>query len=54
MSNIKAKTTAQRKAEESERKKSLGLVRRGVWAHPDDWPEIKKLVDELNNKRFNK
>lgn len=52
MNESKAKTPAQRKAEEAERKKALGLVRRGVWAHPDDWPEIKKLVEELNEKRL--
>jgi hypothetical protein len=47
-----AKTAAQRKAAEADRKKAIGLVRRGVWAHPDDWGEITKLVEELTKKRL--
>jgi hypothetical protein len=27
-----------------ERRRAEGLVRKDVWVHPDDWPEVKALV----------
>lgn len=43
------KKEAQRKwkAAERARKKALGLKRGDVWAHPDDWPEIRKIEKDL-------
>ncbi|MCP3849448.1 MAG: hypothetical protein GY694_04300 [Gammaproteobacteria bacterium] len=43
----KAMTPAERKRKEVERKKAMGLVNRGVWVHPDDWPKIRELEAEL-------
>ena len=30
----------------------MGLVSRGVWAHPDDWPKIRELEAELKACRL--
>ncbi len=30
----------------------MGLVSRGVWAHPDDWPKIYGLEAELKSCRL--
>jgi len=49
----KAKSVAERKQQERERKKSAGLVRHDIWAHPSDWPQIKELVESLLSKRLN-
>lgn len=46
-----AKSAAERKRKERERKAELGLVRRDVWAHPDDWPEIRELEKRLQKDR---
>lgn len=48
----KAMTPTERKRKEVERKKAMGLVNRGVWAHPDDWPKIRKLEAELKQCRL--
>jgi Fic family protein len=40
-------TAAERKQRERDRKAELGLVRRDVWAHPDDWPQIRELEQAL-------
>ena len=45
-------TPAERKRKEIERKKAMGLVRRDVWARPDDWPKIRKLEAELKQCRL--
>lgn len=45
-------TPTERKRKEVERKKAMGLVNRGVWAHPDDWPKIRKLEAELKQCRL--
>ena len=46
-----AKTPAERKREERERLKKLGLRAREFWVHDDDYEEIKALVDKLRAKR---
>ncbi len=46
-----AQSAAERKRKERERKAELGLVRRDVWAHPGDWPEIRTLEEKLKKKR---
>ena len=48
----KAMTPAERKRKEVERKKAMGFVSRGVWAHPDDWPKIRELEAELKSCRL--
>ena len=48
------KTAAQRMAEMYKRRKDAGFVRRDIWAHQDDWPEIKAFVALLAEQRNNK
>jgi len=35
----------------SAKRKEAGLVRRSVWAHPDDWPQIRALEARLKAER---
>jgi hypothetical protein len=46
-----AKSSSERQKDLRTRKKEMGLVRRDVFAHPDDWPEIRNLEKKLQNKR---
>jgi hypothetical protein len=48
-----APTPAERKRKERERDKALGLIRRDVKAHADDWAEIRALESKLRSNRFN-
>lgn len=45
------KSPGERKAQERARKRSEGLKPHEVWAHPKDWPLIKKLVERLAKRR---
>lgn len=45
-------TATERKRSERERMKDLGFKRRDVWAHPDDWEQIRKLEKKLQEKRL--
>lgn len=51
MTNGKAKLNRERVQRHEQRKRDAGLVQRKVWAHPDDWPGIRKYVARLNRKR---
>jgi len=44
-------TAAERKAAERSRRRKEGLRPFEVWAHPADWPLIKRLVDRLTKRR---
>jgi hypothetical protein len=44
-------TANDRKRKERERDKALGLIRRDVKAHPEDWPEIRELELKLKAAR---
>lgn len=46
-----AKSATERKAAERERKRSLGLVPGEVWAHPQDWPDVRRYVERKTRKR---
>jgi hypothetical protein len=47
-----SKSTANdRKRKERERDKALGLIRRDVKAHFDDWPKIRELELKLKAAR---
>jgi hypothetical protein len=46
-----AKTTAKRVDELRERREDLGLKRRELYAHDDDWAQIVKLAMRLQMKR---
>lgn len=46
-----AKTTAKRVDELRERREALGLKRRELYAHDDDWAQIVKLAMRLQIKR---
>ena len=46
-----AKTTAKRVEELRKRREELGLKRRELYAHDDDWAQIVKLAMRLQMKR---
>lgn len=46
-----AKTPAQRKADERQRRQEAGLVRLELWAHPGDHEAIKAAAARLAKKR---
>lgn len=48
------KTAGERKAAERVRRRSEGLRPFEVWAHPKDWPIIKRLVERLTKRREKK
>lgn len=43
-----AKTAAERKRDERERKRSAGLVEHRVWVKPEKWPEIQRFVAKVS------
>lgn len=45
------KTTAQRVQALRQRRDALGLVRLELYAHPDDWTQIKALAEKLQKVR---
>lgn len=47
----KAKSAAERKAEEAKRNRDQGLVRKSIWVYPDDWPAILEYAAKLKAKR---
>ena len=46
-----AKTTSERVAKLRADRDALGLKRLELYAHPEDWPAIKKLAEKLQRKR---
>ena len=46
-------TATQRKRSERERMKEAGFTRRDVWAHSDDWYQIRALEKKLKEQRLN-
>lgn len=48
------KSASERKAEERARRRAEGLRPFEVWAHPKDWPAIKRLVERLAKRRDGK
>jgi hypothetical protein len=45
------KTATERKAAERTRKRREGLRAFELWAHPLDWPAIKRLAEKLAKRR---
>jgi len=45
------KTGAERLAELRARRRKEGLKPHEVWAHPKDWPLIKRLVERMAKRR---
>jgi hypothetical protein len=45
------KTAAERLLALRARREALGLKRRDVYTHPDDWPTIKALAEKLQRRR---
>jgi hypothetical protein len=37
-------------AETRKRNRDAGLVWRGLWVHPDNWPKIKKFADQISQE----
>lgn len=46
-----AKTTTERVAALRAARDALGLKRLELYAHPDDWPQIKALAERLQRRR---
>lgn len=46
-----AKTTSQRVDALRQRREDLGLKRRELYVHDDDWPQIAKLAMKLQMRR---
>ena len=46
-----AKLNRERVNRHEQRKRDQGLVQRKRWAHPDDWPQIDRLIQRLTAKR---
>lgn len=36
-----------------DRNRKAGLVWRGLWTHPQDWPQIRELAKRLEDARAN-
>lgn len=52
MPDKKAKTPADRKADERNRDKKQGIIRIEVKGHPDDRPKIRAFAEKLLKKRL--
>lgn len=52
MTEKRPMTAAERNQKTRDKRKALGLLRRDVWAHPDDWPKIRELEAELKSCRL--
>ncbi len=46
-----ARTTSERVAAMRAARDALGLKRLELYAHPDDWPQIKALAEKLQRRR---
>jgi len=46
-----AKTVAERVQKLRDDATTLGLKRRELYAHPEDWPDIKALAEKLARRR---
>lgn len=46
-----AKTTSERVDKLRKEREALGLTRREIYAHDDDWPQIKAMALKLQMKR---
>lgn len=43
-------TAAGRKRKERDTKRDFGLRPKEVWVHPNDWPQVRALVNQLSKK----
>jgi hypothetical protein len=50
----KPKSSTPRVAKHEAAQREAGRVQRKRWAHPDDWPEIDRVIDRLNKARTKK
>lgn len=48
---MNAKTTSERVEKLRKGREALGLRRRELYAHDDDWPKLKELAAKLQRKR---
>lgn len=48
---MNAKTTSERVEKLRQEREALGLRRRELYAHDDDWPKLKELAAKLQRKR---
>lgn len=46
-----AKTTSERVDKLRQEREAMGLRRRELYAHDDDWPKLQELAAELQRKR---
>lgn len=47
MTDKKAKSAAERKKEERQRKRDSGLVPKEIWCRPEDWQKIKDYIAKI-------
>jgi len=50
-SSVKDKTANSRQKNRRDRMQIAGFVRRDVWAHHEDWDQIRKLEKRLQKRR---
>ena len=48
---MNAKTTSERVEKLRQEREALGLRRRELYAHDDDWPKLQELAAKLQRKR---
>lgn len=48
---MNAKTSSKRVEKLRQEREALGLRRRELYAHDDDWPKLKELAAKLQRKR---
>jgi len=51
LARMQAKTTSERVEKLRQERLELGLKRREVYAHDEDWPKIQELAAKLQRKR---
>lgn len=43
---------AERKRAERKRKRQAGFVLRQVWVHPDDWPRVRRFIEQIRERHL--
>ncbi len=51
MADKKTKSAAQRKKEERQRKRALGLVPKEIWCFPEHWEKIQTYINKLHKNK---
>lgn len=51
LAELRPKTTSERVEKLRQEREALGLRRRELYAHDDDWPKLQELAAKLQRKR---